>query len=222
MEKVKINSEWEEVLSDYFLTPDFITLANFIRQEYISKKVYPKPENLFTAFDLTPFSQVKVVILGQDPYHNPGQAHGLCFSVPEGVLPPPSLQNIYKEIEVDYKIKKDKKSGDLSDWARQGVFLLNAILSVIANQPTSHRQIGWEKFTDHVISVLSEKKEHLVFILWGNYARSKKTLIDTNKHLVLEAVHPSPLSAYNGFFGCRHFSLCNQQLEKWNKTPINW
>ncbi len=222
MKKVKINSEWEEVLRDYFLTPDFIDLADFVRQEYVSKKVYPKPEDLFSAFDLTPFSKVKVVILGQDPYHNPGQAHGLCFSVPEGVLPPPSLQNIYKEIEIDCKIKKDKKSGDLSNWSRQGVFLLNAILSVVASKPTSHRQIGWEKFTDYVISALSEKKEHLVFILWGNYARSKKTLIDENKHLILEAAHPSPLSAYNGFFGCRHFSLCNWQLKKWHKTLINW
>lgn len=222
MKKVKINSEWEEVLRDYFLTPDFIALADFVRQEYVSKKVYPKPEDLFSAFDLTPFSKVKVVILGQDPYHNPGQAHGLCFSVPEGVLPPPSLQNIYKEIEIDCKIKKDKKSGDLSNWSRQGVFLLNAILSVVASKPTSHRQIGWEKFTDYVISALSEKKEHLVFILWGNYARSKKTLIDENKHLILEAAHPSPLSAYNGFFGCRHFSLCNWQLKKWHKTLINW
>lgn len=222
MKKVKINSEWEEVLHNYFLTPDFIALADFVRQEYVSKKVYPKPEDLFSAFDLTPFSKVKVVILGQDPYHNPGQAHGLCFSVPEGVLPPPSLQNIYKEIEIDCKIKKDKKSGDLSNWSRQGVFLLNAILSVVASKPTSHRQIGWEKFTDYVISILSEKKEHLVFILWGNYARSKKTLIDENKHLILEAAHPSPLSAYNGFFGCRHFSLCNWQLKKWHETPINW
>lgn len=219
---VKIEAEWNAILEDYFKTPGFAALADFVRQEYVSKKVYPRPENIFRAFELTPFSKVRVVILGQDPYHNPGQAHGLCFSVPEKTALPPSLQNIYKEIEADCGISKNNCSGDLSAWASQGVFLLNAILSVIANQPTSHRGKGWEDFTDEIIKTLSNKKENLVFMLWGNYARSKKKLIDSNKHLILEAPHPSPLSAYSGFFGCRHFSKCNQWLEKAGFDKINW
>ena len=219
---VKIEPEWAAALEDYFKTPEFSRLADFVRQEYISKKIYPRPEDIFRAFELTPFSQVKVVVLGQDPYHNPGQAHGLCFSVPEKIAPPPSLQNIYKEIETDCGISKNNASGDLSSWASQGVFLLNAILSVVAHQPTSHRGIGWENFTDHVIKTLSDNKEHLVFILWGNYARSKRKLIDSQKHLILEAPHPSPLSAYSGFFGCRHFSLCNKKLKEWGLEQIDW
>lgn len=219
---VKIEAEWNAILEDYFKTPGFAALADFVRQEYVSKKVYPRPENIFRAFELTPFSKVRVVILGQDPYHNPGQAHGLCFSVPEKTALPPSLQNIYKEIEADCGISKNNCSGDLSAWASQGVFLLNAILSVVANQPTSHRGKGWEDFTDEIIKTLSNKKENLVFMLWGNYARSKKKLIDSNKHLILEAPHPSPLSAYSGFFGCRHFSKCNQWLEKAGFDKINW
>ncbi len=222
MSNVKIEAEWQKVLADYFDTADFKELASFVRQEYLSKKVYPQPENIFKAFYLTPFSKVKVVILGQDPYHNPGQAHGLCFSVPPGITPPPSLKNIYKEIENDCGLKKDLTNGDLSSWAEQGVFLLNAILSVVSHNPASHQKIGWEKFTDYVIKTLSDKKDHLVFILWGNYARSKKTLIDNQKHLILEAPHPSPFSAYSGFFGCHHFSKCNKQLEKWKMTAIEW
>jgi uracil-DNA glycosylase len=222
MSEIKIESEWSVVLSDYFKTDKFKSLADFVRQEYKDKIIYPKPENIFSAFYLTPFSKVKVIILGQDPYHGIGQAHGLCFSVPTGVTPPPSLKNIYKEIEADLKIKKDFKNGNLEDWAKQGVFLLNAILSVAAHQPASHQKIGWEDFTDNVIKTLSKNREHLVFILWGNYARSKKTLIDSKKHLILEAPHPSPFSAYSGFFGCRHFSKCNKQLKLWGETEINW
>lgn len=222
MNEVKIEPEWGIALADYFKTDKFKNLADFVRQEYQSKKVYPNPENIFAAFTLTPFSKVKVVILGQDPYHGAGQAHGLCFSVPTGVTPPPSLKNIYKEIETDLKIKKDFKDGNLEVLAKQGVFLLNAILSVVAHTPASHQKVGWEYFTDNVIKILSDKREHLVFILWGNYARSKKTLIDSKKHLILEAPHPSPFSAYSGFFGCQHFSKCNKQLKIWGEKEINW
>ena len=222
MSEVKMEPEWGKILADYFETDKFKNLTDFVRQEYINKKVYPKPENIFEAFSLTPFSKVKVVILGQDPYHGTGQAHGLCFSVPNGVTPPPSLKNIYKEIETDCQIKKDFSDGNLEPWAKQGVFLLNAILSVVAHQPTSHQKIGWEEFTDTVIKTLSDNREHLVFMLWGNYARGKKSLIDSNKHLILEAPHPSPFSAYSGFFGCHHFSQCNKQLRLWGETEIDW
>lgn len=219
---IQIEPEWSDVLRDYFVTSAFTRLADFVRQEYITKKVFPAPENIFKAFWLTPFSKVKVVILGQDPYHGPGQAHGLCFSVANGIVLPPSLQNIYKEIEQDLGIKKDFQSGNLEAWAKQGVFLLNAILTVLAGQPTSHRHRGWEEFTDTVISKLSAEREALVFILWGNYARSKKSLIDASRHHILEAPHPSPLSAYAGFFGCRHFSKCNDYLIKHQQTAIEW
>jgi len=219
---IKIEPEWALALRDYFKTADFLTLIDFINLEYSIKEVYPSYEDVFRAFDLTPFSKVKVVVLGQDPYHNPDQAHGLCFSVPRGQKIPPSLKNIYKEVSSDCGRPAQVSEGDLSDWARQGVFLLNSILSVVAHQPASHQKIGWENFTDQVIKALSNKKEHLVFMLWGNYARSKKTLIDSNKHLILEAPHPSPLSAYNGFFGCRHFSLCNYQLKEWMEKEIDW
>lgn len=219
---VKIELEWKKALNDFFATKIFFNLANFVREEYLNKTIFPKPEEVFKAFWLTPFSEVKVIILGQDPYHGVGQAHGLCFSVPAGINPPPSLKNIYKEIEEDLKIKKDFSSGDLESWAKQGVFLLNAILTVIAHQPASHSKKGWEEFTDTVIKTLSDKRENLVFILWGNYARSKKILIDNKKHLILEAPHPSPFSAYSGFFGCQHFSQCNKYLENHNLEPINW
>jgi len=180
------------------------------------------PENLFQAFWLTPFSQVKVVILGQDPYHGPGQAHGLCFSVPDDVKLPPSLQNIYKEIETDLGVKKDFQSGNLEAWAKQGVFLINAILSVVAHNPASHRARGWEKFTDTVIKTISEKRDHVAFVLWGNYARGKKNLIDIKKHLVLEAPHPSPFSAFSGFFGSRPFSQINSYLREHGQSEIEW
>lgn len=222
IKKVDIEPEWATVLQDFFVTDKFASLTDFVRAEYQTKTIYPLPENLFKAFWLTPFSKVKVVILGQDPYHDSGQAHGLCFSVPENIATPPSLKNIYKEIETDLGIKKDFKSGNLENWAKQGVFLLNAILTVVAHQAASHRKKGWEEFTDFVIKTISDKNENVVFILWGNYARSKKTLIDANKHLILEAPHPSPLSAFSGFFGSKPFSKANHYLTLHDKTEINW
>ena len=220
--EVDIESEWKEVLCDFFKTETFTKLSDFVREEYKSKKIYPKPKDIFKAFSLTPFSKVKVVILGQDPYHGDGQAHGLCFSVPEQVIVPPSLKNIYKEIESDLNVKKDFSNGNLESWAKQGVFLLNAILSVVANTPASHKGKGWEEFTDTVIKTISDRHEHIVFMLWGNYAKNKKVLIDKNKHLILEAPHPSPFSVHSGFFGCKHFSKCNEYLKTHNKKEINW
>ncbi len=220
--EVTIEPEWSAVLAGYFASREWQTLADFVKAEYKQKAVYPKPTDIFHAFLLTPFSKVNVVILGQDPYHGAGQAHGLSFSVPKGVRVPPSLQNIYKEIESDLGVKKDFTSGNLEYWAEQGVFLLNAILSVVANSPASHQRKGWEVFTDTVIQKISLEREHVVFMLWGNFARSKKNLIDTNKHLVLEAPHPSPFSAHSGFFGSKHFSKCNEYLKKHNKKPIVW
>jgi uracil-DNA glycosylase len=221
-EIIKIELEWKLVLEDVFKTDSFSNLSAFVINEYVNKQIFPAPENLFKAFWLTPFSKIKVVILGQDPYHGPKQAHGLCFSVPDKIPLPPSLKNIYKEIETDLGIKKDFSSGNLEDWAKQGVFLLNAILTVISGQAASHRNQGWEEFTDSVIKIISEKKEGVVFMLWGNYARSKKNLIDSKKHLILEAPHPSPLSAYAGFFGSKHFSQTNDYLSKNDKRIINW
>ena len=220
--EIIIEPEWKEALRAVFADEKFIKLTDFVRTEYKTKKVFPRPENIFQAFWLTPFSKVKVVILGQDPYHDAGQANGLCFSVSDGVILPPSLKNIYKEIESDLKIKKNFQDGNLEDWAKQGVFLLNAILTVVAHTPTSHRGIGWENFTDAVIKKISAERTNVVFILWGNYARSKKTLIDKTKHLILEAPHPSPFSAYSGFFGCRHFSKCNQYLIAHQQKEIEW
>ncbi len=218
----RIEKEWHKELQEYFESKEFKTLTEFVHQEYLRKKVFPEPRNIFSAFTLTPFSQVKVVILGQDPYHGDNQAHGLSFSVQDGVRLPPSLKNIYKEIENDLGIKKDFSSGNLEVWAKQGVFLLNAILTVVAHSPASHQRKGWEEFTDTVIRKISERHEHIVFILWGNYARTKKSLIDTTKHLVLEAPHPSPFSAHSGFFGCKHFSQCNDYLEKNKKMKVLW
>lgn len=219
---INIEPEWAQILKDYFQTESFKNLVDFVRQEYQSKTIYPAPQDIFKAFWLTPFSKVKVVILGQDPYHGAGLAHGLSFSVPIGVVPPPSLKNIYKEIESDLQIKKDFSKGNLQYWAEQGVFLLNAILSVVSRTPASHQKIGWEEFTDHIIKKISDQKENVVFMLWGNFARSKKYLIDQNKHLVLESAHPSPFSAQNGFFGSRPFSRCNQYLIDRGQKPINW
>jgi len=220
--QVKIEPSWQKVLQPYFQTEQWKKLADFVRQEYLTRKVYPHPKNVFNAFNSTPFDQVQAVIIGQDPYHNPGQAHGLCFSVPKGVVPPPSLKNIYQEIENDLGIKKDYTNGDLSSWAKQGVFLLNAVLTVRQNQAGSHANKGWEDFTDEVIKILSREKNNLVFLLWGNYAKRKKELIDSTKHLILDAAHPSPLSAHYGFFGCRHFSKTNDYLQQHQKRPIKW
>jgi len=219
---INIEPEWAEALQDVFADERFVKLADFVRGEYLTKKIFPKPEDVFRAFWLTPFSRVKVVILGQDPYHNDGQAHGLCFSVPSNVPVPPSLQNIYKEIESDLGVKKDYKSGNLEAWAEQGIFLLNAILTVVAHNPASHQKKGWENFTDAVIKTISDKQENVVFMLWGNYARGKKNLIDNKKHLILEAPHPSPLSAYAGFFGCKHFSKSNEYLVTCGQKEIIW
>lgn len=222
MKDIVIQDEWKEALNGYFESDSFKKLRAFVREEYHTTKVFPEPKNLFKAFDLTPFSQVKVVLLGQDPYHGDGQATGLSFSVPQGTPLPPSLKNIYKEIEDDMCIEKEYTSGDLTSWAVQGVLLLNAILSVRAHMPASHQKKGWEEFTDEVLKTLSDKKEGVVFILWGNFARSKKHLIDTKKHLVLESAHPSPFSAYGGFFGCKHFSKCNEYLKQQGKGEISW
>lgn len=220
--EVAIEESWKKELQDFFATDTFQRLSTFVKDEYLSKKVFPSPKNIFKAFSLTPFSKVKVVILGQDPYHGDGQAMGLSFSVPQGVPVPPSLKNIYKEIESDLGTKKDFSNGDLEPWATQGVLLVNAVLSVVASTPASHKGKGWEEFTDTVIKRLSDKHEHLVFILWGNFARGKKNLIDTEKHLVLEAPHPSPFSVHTGFFGCKHFSQCNTYLKEHGKQEILW
>ena len=218
---VQIEASWQKVLEPEFAKDYFQTLAKTIRQKYLSTTVYPPPKLVFNAFSLCPFDKVRVVILGQDPYHGPGQAMGLAFSVSEGIMVPPSLQNIYKEIEADIGVTVSK-SGNLEGWASQGVFLLNATLTVAKGQAASHQGLGWEQFTDVVIKVIAEKKEPVVFLLWGAYARSKADLIDKDKHLVLEAPHPSPLSASRGFFGSKHFSQTNDYLKQHGQQPIAW
>ena len=218
---VRIESSWGTVLAEEFEKPYFSELVEFLHQEKRAGKViYPPGPLIFNAFNLTPFDQVKVVILGQDPYHAPGQAHGLSFSVPDGIKTPPSLVNIYKELQSDVGTSIPD-SGNLEHWAKQGVFLLNAILTVRQGEAASHSQIGWQTFTDAVIRTLSDQREDLIFLFWGNYARKKKELIDTRKHVVLEAAHPSPL-ARGAFFGCRHFSQTNEFLKSKGKSPIEW
>ena len=218
---VRIEPTWKEVLEDEFQKPYFEALTRFVKEEYASHRVFPPGSLIFNAFDKCPFDRVKVVILGQDPYHGPGQAHGLCFSVPDGVEFPPSLQNIFTEIESDLGIKAPR-SGNLERWAGQGVFLLNAILTVTAHVAGSHQTQGWEVFADRVSRLLAEKHENLVFMLWGNYAQQKGKFIDPSRHLVLKSVHPSPLSVYRGFFGNRHFSKANEYLQAHGKTPVAW
>lgn len=220
--KVKINPSWKEKLSGEFEKSYFTELASFVKNEYKEGRVYPPPKNIFRAFDLCPFEKVKVVILGQDPYHGDRQANGLAFAVHEQEAVPPSLQNIFKEIQNDLGKPLVHTSGDLSRWAEQGVLLLNATLTVRAHTAGSHQGKGWELFTDAVIRALSDEREHLVFILWGNYAKQKGAHIDRQKHLVLEAPHPSPFSAYNGFFGCKHFSKANEYLIAHGHEPIIW
>ncbi|MDD2657266.1 MAG: uracil-DNA glycosylase [Candidatus Pacebacteria bacterium] len=222
--QVKIEPSWAEHLTGEFEKSYFEELTAFVKKEYQEGKVYPAPKNIFHAFDLCPFEKVKVVILGQDPYHGEGQANGLAFAVDEGTKLPPSLQNIFKEIQSDMAVPfvASAKKGDLTRWAEQGVLLLNATLTVRAHQAGSHQEKGWEQFTDAVIKALSEEREHLVFMLWGNYAKAKGAHIDRSKHLVLEAPHPSPFSAYSGFFGSRHFSRANDYLLSHNSTPIDW
>ena len=220
---IKIEESWRKNLTPMLAKPYMQNLRSAVRQYYQdpSKIIYPEPKNLFNAFDSCPFDTVAVVILGQDPYHGEGQAHGLSFSVPQGKRQPPSLQNIFKEIQSDTGTTPPDH-GDLTHWANQGVFLLNAILTVEARKPASHRDIGWEQFTDDVIQLLSDRRENLVFLLWGNFAKQKQELIDKNKHFILTAPHPSPYSATSGFFGCRHFSKTNEYLKQHNKKPIVW
>jgi len=219
---IKLEESWLNLLADLFETPWFAEIKNKIVQERKQYAVYPPANLFFNAMDLCPVPQTKIVILGQDPYHGAGQAHGLSFSVPNGIDIPPSLQNIYKELERDLGIKC-ATHGNLESWAKQGVLLLNSSLSVRANSPTSHFYIGWEKFTDLIIERLSQHKKNLVFMLWGSFARKKKSLIDPNKnHLVLEAPHPSPLSASRGFIGCGHFSKANQFLQAHELEPVCW
>ena len=219
---VKIENSWKSVLRDEFDKDYFVRLTEFVREEYrTAEAVFPPGNKIFAAFDATPFDEVKVVILGQDPYHNYGQANGLCFSVGDSVQMPPSLVNIFKEVNSDTRAPIPT-SGDLTRWARQGVLLLNATLTVRAHQAASHQGRGWEQFTDAAVAALSARRENLVFLLWGNYAKRKGAVIDRSKHLVLESAHPSPLSAYHGFFGNHHFSRANAYLVEHGKAPVVW
>jgi len=220
--EVRIEPSWKKVLEKEFEEDYFVELTDFVKSEYKTSTIYPPPKFIFRAFELTPFDKVKVVILGQDPYHGSNQANGLAFAVGKGVPLPPSLVNINKEIEEDLGRVTINKSGDLENWAKQGVLLLNATLTVKAAMAGSHQNRGWEKFTDAVIKTLSEQKDHLVFILWGNYAQKKGAVIDESKHLVVKSAHPSPFSAYNGFFGSKPFSQANAYLILNNEEPIEW
>ncbi|MBN2683241.1 MAG: uracil-DNA glycosylase [Bacteroidales bacterium] len=217
----QIEESWKVALAEEFASDYFIKLKDFLITEKASYTIYPDGSKIFAAFNYTPFNKVKVVILGQDPYHGEGQAHGLCFSVPHGVKPPPSLVNIYKELNADLGIPIPSH-GNLEHWAKQGVLLLNATLTVRANAAGSHQKKGWENFTDAAIKKISENLENVVFLLWGRYAQNKESLIDNNKHLILKTVHPSPLSAYNGFFGCKHFSKTNLFLKSKGIKEIVW
>lgn len=219
---VKIEQSWKDVLTDEFAKDYFVKLTDFVRNEYLSgKTIYPEPKNIFNAFNLCPLSNVKVVIIGQDPYHEPGQAHGLCFSVENGTDFPPSLINIYKEIESDLG-HKSITSGDLSSWARQGVLLLNSTLTVQAHIAASHSGKGWEIFTDAVIKAVNENRKNVVYMLWGSFAQKKANFVDSQNNLILESAHPSPLSAYRGFFGNHHFSRANEYLVENGQMPIDW
>ncbi|MEP6748649.1 MAG: uracil-DNA glycosylase [Bacteroidota bacterium] len=219
---VKIEGGWKEVLRHEFTRPYFLQIVTFLRTEKMAgKTIYPPGSLIFNAFNTTPFDDIKVVLLGQDPYHGKGQAHGLSFSVPEGVPPPPSLQNVFKELHSDIGIPVPH-TGNLTHWAQQGVLLLNASLTVRANEANSHAKTGWTEFTDAVIKKISDQKQNIVFLLWGKFAQEKQVLIDETKHLILKAAHPSPFSAYNGFFGCHHFSKTNEYLTKNGIDPIDW
>ena len=220
---VKIESSWKTVLKDEFTKSYFEQIVHFLKMEKMAgKTIYPPGPLIFNAFEQTPFDKVKVVLLGQDPYHGAGQAHGLCFSVQDGVAPPPSLINIFKEIQADIGITMPSKKGNLTHWAQQGVLLLNAALTVRADEPFSHSKIGWAVFTDAVIQKVSELKTGIVFLLWGKFAQEKQTLIDETRHHVLKAAHPSPFSADKGFFNCRHFSKTNSLLQQQGKDPVDW
>ncbi len=216
-----IDESWKKVLIEEFQKPYFKEIKKTLIEEKEKYRIYPPGNLIFNAFNQTPIEKVSVVILGQDPYHGPGQAHGLCFSVPQGIAQPPSLVNIFKEIRDDLGIPIPK-TGNLEKWAQQGVLLLNAMLSVRANSAGSHQKIGWETFTNQVIQTISDKRDGIIFLLWGRFAQEKAKLIDPNRHTILTAAHPSPLSAYNGFFGCKHFSKTNEILKKMGKKPIDW
>jgi len=216
-----IEAGWKSVLMDQFQSPYFSTLKEFLVEEKKNYTLYPPGRLIFNAFQRTPFDRVKVVILGQDPYHGKGQAHGLCFSVPQGIPKPPSLLNIFKELNADLGIPLPEH-GNLEKWADQGVLLINATLTVRDSQAGSHQKQGWETFTNRVIELVSQQKNGVVFLLWGRFAQAKESLIDSNKHLILKSAHPSPLSAYNGFFDCKHFSMTNDYLEKQEKHGIDW
>jgi uracil-DNA glycosylase len=224
--QVKINPSWQRVLQSEFDKPYFEELSALVKQEYLTAKVFPEPSNIFRAFDIVPFDKVKVVILGQDPYHTPGVADGLSFSTKLGNRVPPSLQNIYKEIASEFGLKDYPflKNPDLTRWAQQGVLLLNNTLTVRSGEPNSHAKLGWDKFTDKVIEIIAKEGESVVFILWGSFARGKKDLIfkNSDKHMILESPHPSPFSAHNGFFGNGHFKTCNEWLIKNDLAPVNW
>lgn len=218
---VNIGNDWDDILKDEWEKPYYITLRQFLKKEYSTQRIYPDMHDIFNALKYTSFENTKVVIIGQDPYHGYGQAHGLCFSVKKGVVPPPSLKNIFKELNSDVG-KEIPSHGELTDWAKQGVLLLNAVLTVREGQPTSHAKLGWETFTDRVISELNKKEAPVVFLLWGAYAQRKAEIITNPLHKKLMSVHPSPLSASRGFFGCKHFSKTNQLLQNAGLEPINW
>lgn len=218
---VKIAADWKALLQPEFDKPYFEQLTRFVRAEYVSQRIFPAGRNIFRAFDKCPFDRLKVVIIGQDPYHGEGQANGLCFSVNDGVAFPPSLQNIFQEIRDDTGTPVPE-SGNLDRWAEQGVLLLNSVLTVRAHQAASHAGHGWEQFTDAVVRLIAERKQGIVYMLWGNYAQRKGEIADPSRNLILRSVHPSPLSVYRGFFGCRHFSKANAYLESIGKTPIVW
>lgn len=221
MAEVRIAEVWKEILNDEFSKPYFEQLVKFVKEEYATREIFPKGSNIFRAFDKCPLDRLKVVIIGQDPYHGPGQANGLCFSVGEGVPFPPSLQNIFKEVESDTGTPIPQ-SGELDRWAEQGVLMLNAVLTVRAHEAASHAGRGWEQFTDAVVRAIAERKEGVVYMLWGSYAQKKGAIADPRRNLILRAVHPSPLSAYRGFFGCKHFSQANTYLQSIGKEPIIW
>ena len=219
---VKIEESWKNALAQEFEKDYFKRLTDFVRSEYMSgKTIYPEPKNIFNAFNLCPLNNVKVVIIGQDPYHEPGQAHGLCFSVQKGIELPPSLVNIYKEIEQDTG-RKSITNGDLSDWAKQGILLLNSTLTVLAHVAASHSGHGWETFTDAVIKAVNENRKNVVYMLWGSFAQKKADFVDIQNNLILKSAHPSPLSAYRGFFGNHHFTRANEYLQQHGESPINW
>lgn len=218
---VNIGNSWDNILAEEFKSDYYLQLREFLKREYAQQTIYPNMYDIFNALKYTAYEDVKVVIIGQDPYHGEGQAHGLCFSVKRGIMPPPSLQNIFKELQNDVGFRIPD-NGELTDWTKQGVLLLNAVLTVRAGQANSHRGMGWEKLTDAVISKLNEREKPIVFMLWGRNAKEKQKLITNKNHLVLTAAHPSPLSAYNGFFGCRHFSRANEFLTQTGQEPIDW